>query len=80
MLVGVFLLLLLLDGVHVDLTEMFGLVEVLVQCVWGVNWLVGLCSIFAGVFEDDVGSAYLTVSIREQLVWGCEYVYQDARA
>jgi hypothetical protein len=50
-------LLFLLDGGHVDLTEVFRGVEKLVKGVWGVNWFVCLGRIFAGVLEDDLLAA-----------------------
>lgn len=54
---GVKFFLFLLDGGHVDLTEVFGGVEEFVEGVWGVNWFVCLGRIFAGVLENDLLAA-----------------------
>jgi len=43
----------LLDGGHVDLTEVLGLVEVLVECVGRVDGVEFLGRIFASILEDD---------------------------
>lgn len=50
-------LLLLLDGGHVDLAQVLGLVEVLVQGIGRVNRVKFLGRIFAGVFENDLLAA-----------------------
>ena len=52
-LLGVKGLLLLLDGGHVDLAEVLGRVEVLVQGVGRVDGVELLGRIFAGIFQND---------------------------
>lgn len=46
-------LLFLLDSRHVDFSEVFRGVEVLVESVWGVNGFEFLGRIFTGVLEND---------------------------
>lgn len=53
----IFLLLFLLDGIHVHLAQMLALVEKLVERVRRVDGLILFCRIFAGVLEDDLGAA-----------------------
>lgn len=53
-LLGVHCLFFLLDRGHVDLAQVLGLVEVLVEGVWRVNRVEFLGRIFAGVLEDDL--------------------------
>lgn len=57
LLVRIELLLVLLDRVHVDLAQVLGLVEVLVERVGRVDGLKGLGGILAGILEDDLGAA-----------------------
>jgi len=53
---GVKGLLLLFDGAHVHLAQVLAVVEELVEGVWGVDGLVLLGRILAGILEDDLGS------------------------
>ena len=56
-LVWIKLLLLLLHRVHVHFAQVLALVQILVQCIWGVDWRIFLSSIFASVLQDDLGSS-----------------------
>lgn len=56
-LLGVKGLLLLLDSGHVDLAQMLGSIEELVEGVRGVNWVKLLGRILASILEDDLLAA-----------------------
>jgi hypothetical protein len=47
----------LLDGAHINLTKVLGLVEVLVKGVWGVDGFELLGRVLAGILEDDLLAA-----------------------
>jgi len=53
-LIWILLRFLLLHCVHVHLAEMLRLVQVLIESIWRVNWLICLGAIFTSVLQDDL--------------------------
>lgn len=57
---------LFLDSFHIHFTQMFGLVQIFVQCIWRMDGLIGLGRVLAGPFQDDLlASGMLLLEIRD---------------